>query len=115
MTAAQLTPMTSRYPMSWPPTGCNWCYSPEVTWAFPMGQVTFWRRLPDGGIQEIEHHAQPWFACGRCQEFIHSKQYDELAAELGRPPGYFDRLRAARLASSGYAWSLDFPSSRARP
>jgi hypothetical protein len=75
-----------------------------------MGQVKFWRRLPDGEVREIEHHAQPWFACGRCTEFVHSKQYEELAAELGKAPGYFERLRVARLASSGYAWSLEGPS-----
>jgi hypothetical protein len=93
--------------MSWPPSSeCNWCGLNEVVWAYPVGKLTFWRRLPDGQMKEIDHHAQPWYACGRCKKYVDRQEWRELAGALGKAAGYFDRLRAAMLHSSGYEWSV---------
>lgn len=99
------TPLDSPYPMGWPPRGCNWCGDDEMVWAYPLGEVTFWRQVsPDEEPKEVRHTAQPWFACARCKSFLDECRWDELADEVGRPRGYWSRLQSARLPSRGYPW-----------
>lgn len=105
------TPANSRYPMSWAPSGCNWCGAPEMVWAYPVGEVTFPRQVSqDGRTTEITHESQPWFACTTCKTFVDSGRWDELADVVGKPRGFWSKLRAARLPSRGYAWGV--PRSR---
>lgn len=108
------TPLNSRYPMSWAPDGCDWCGDAELAWAYPVGEVTFPRRVSaDGKVTDVSHEAQPWFACGRCKSYLDADRWDELADVVGRPHGFWSQVRAARLHSRGYAWGI--PRSRRRP
>jgi hypothetical protein len=104
------TPLIAKYPMSWPPRGCNWCGADEMVWAYPIGHVNFPRVNPADGIEiEVPNHAQQWYACSRCKPYLDEDRMDELAELLGRPQGYWDRLMNARLKNSnGFPW-------RARP
>lgn len=39
--ARKYHPLIAKFPMSWPPRGCNWCSDDEMVWAYPVGHVTF--------------------------------------------------------------------------
>jgi hypothetical protein len=103
------TPLIAKFPMSWPPSGCNWCGSEEMAWAYPLGHVTFPRMDPNTGEEaEVPHHPQLWYTCARCKEYIEADQMNELADLLGKPHGYWDRLTEARLKEhtngAGFPW-----------
>lgn len=100
------TPLVAKFPMSWPPRGCNWCGDAEMVWAYPMGHVNFPRVDPNDGTEvEVPHHPQQWYACSRCKPYIDGGRMDELADLLNRPQGYWDRLMEARLKNSaGFPW-----------
>ncbi|MFD7860990.1 hypothetical protein [Streptomyces sp. NPDC059783] len=100
------TPLHAPYEMSWPAKDCNTCGSPDLHWAYPLGEVEWPRQVDEvGTIETIRHSAQPWYACTRCWNRIRPGDWDGLAADLGLQPGAFARLAAARLSSSGYAWT----------
>ncbi|QDN94917.1 hypothetical protein FNV58_00895 (plasmid) [Streptomyces sp. RLB1-9] len=105
--ARKYHPLIAKFPMSWPPRGCNWCSDDEMVWAYPVGHVTFPRVNPADGIEiEVPHHAQQWYACARCKRYIEANQLEDLADRLGRPHGYWDRLMEARLkGSKGFPWA----------
>jgi hypothetical protein len=78
-----------------------------MVWAFPVGAVEFPRQVSeDGEVREIQHDAQPWFACARCQPHVQADTWEELAEEIGRPAGYFRRLADAKINEApGYRWA----------
>ena len=100
------TPLVAKFPMSWPPRGCNWCSDEDIVWAFPFGHVASFPRVnPADGVEvEVPHHAQQWYSCARCRPYIDENRMAELAEILGRPRGYWDRLMDARLKSKGFPW-----------
>lgn len=111
------TPLNAPYLMSWPARGCNWCGSPEMVWAYPLGEVVFPRLNPEDDVEvEIKHCAQMWYACSRCKPYIDNGQLDELADLLGLPHGYFDRLTQARLtdhsSGKGFPWRTRYAARR---
>ncbi|WP_158721131.1 hypothetical protein [Streptomyces sp. NRRL S-241] len=104
---ADLTPLNAPYPMSWAPTCCDWCQAEEIAWAYPVGEVSFPRTINAAGdVATVKHHAQPWFACARCDSYLKKDEWDELAILLGWLPDYWHPVRDARLNSSGYAYCL---------
>lgn len=108
------TPLSSPYPMSWPPKGCGFCGADTIIWAYPVGDVTFPRVVNEAGdVQEVAHVSQPWFACLRCKEFVDAERWDELAEALGKPAGHFARLRAA-VRGVGYRYLHPRPAPRRR-
>ncbi len=107
------TPLDAPYPMSWPARECGWCGDGDLAWAYPLGDVTFWRVLAEGGeAEEIPHVSQPWFACARCKSFLDGDRWDELADEVGVPRGHWERLRVAKSTARGYPWGVPRRLSR---
>lgn len=97
------TPLDSPYEMSWPARECNTCGNPEISWAYPVREVSFPRQITAGGdVQTIRHAAQPWFACSRCWPLVDAGDWDQLAAETGKPQGYFAALAAAKSHGTPY-------------
>jgi hypothetical protein len=106
-------PLVAKYPMSWPPRGCNWCGDEEMIWAYPVGHVNFPRVNPaDGEELTIGNHAQQWYACARCKTHIDEGRLDELAEILGKPQGYWDPLIEAKLQRAGTTWGMSWTRRR---
>jgi hypothetical protein len=104
-TMQDYTPLISPYPMSWPARNCNTCGASEITWAYPVGAVTFLRQVSaDREPEVVQHHAQPWYACERCWQLVKTNEWDQLASELGKPEGFFRELAAAKSHAPGYRW-----------
>ena len=100
------TPQHSPFEMSWPALHCNTCGDPEIVWAYPVREVDFPRQVTaDGDVQMVRHAAQPWFACGRCWPLVSRDEWDRLAAETGKPSGYFAALAAAKSDGPAYRWT----------
>ena len=91
---------------TWTPRVCTLCWeaSRPLALMFPVKSVHFWRVTDEEGTkQKLRHESQQWFACDRCKEYVVEHRWDELAAELGQPDGYFEPLAEACLNTG---WSF---------